>query len=296
MKQTETFALFDDATWPDRPAVFLSAPQALIEARSAAEVPAALAAIEDGVARGLSAAGYFAYELGYALEPRLLPLMPPNAGPLLRFHLFSQQRRMSARERTRWLMEQGSGSAAVGAITHSIDEAAYRAKLARVRQLIGEGDVYQVNLTFKLKTTVGDPFATYARLRERARAGACAFLRFADEDVLSFSPELFFEVREGHITARPMKGTTPRAGDGPGDDKQRAALSGDEKQRAENLMIVDLLRNDLSRVTEPGSVEVTDLFTVETYPRFHTLTSGIRGRLAADASLSSIVRALFPCG
>jgi len=156
--------------------------------------------------------------------------------------------------------------------------------------------VYQVNLTFKLKTAIGDPFATYWMLRDKSRAGGCAFLRFADEDVLSFSPELFFHVRDGRITARPMKGTAPRAPDAPGDVVQRAALLGDEKQRAENLMIVDLLRNDLSRVAVTGSVEVTDLFTVETYPRFHTLTSGIRAELKPDASFSSIVRSLFPCG
>jgi para-aminobenzoate synthetase/4-amino-4-deoxychorismate lyase len=133
-------------------------------------------------------------------------------------------------------------------------------------------------------------------LQEKARSGGCAFLRFADEDVLSFSPELFFCVQGRRISARPMKGTTARGPNVDDDARQRSALLADEKQRAENLMIVDLLRNDLARVAIPGSVEVTDLFTTETYPRFHTLTSGISAELTPDASFATIVRALFPCG
>ena len=151
-------------------------------------------------------------------------------------------------------------------------------------------------MTFKLRGSGGDPFATYIALREKARSGGCAFLRFADEDILSFSPELFFRVQGRRISARPMKGTTARGPSIDDDARQRGALPADEKQRAENLMIVDLLRNDLARVAKPGSVEVTDLFTTETYPRFHTLTSGISAELAPQASFSSIVRSLFPCG
>src|SRR5262249_12544314 len=154
--------------------------------------------------------------------------------------------------------------------------------------LIGDGDVYQVNLTFKLRAAAGDPFATYLALAGKARAGACAFLRFPDEDVLSFSPELFFRVRDGRISARPMKGTRARGPSIAADAQERAALLADEKERAENLMIVDLLRNDLARVSLPGSVEVSDLFTVETYPRFHTLTSGIEATLVPGARLSTI--------
>ena len=166
-----------------------------------------------------------------------------------------------------------------------------------MRQLIGDGDVYQVNLTFKLR---GDGAAIRSRLilrcaRKRAPA-ACAFLRFADEDILSFSPELFFRVQGRRISARPMKGTTARAPEHRRDDaRQRNALLADEKQRAENLMIVDLLRNDLARVAETGSVEVTDLFTVETYPRFHTLTSGIEsGAYAGRVVRRDRARRCFP--
>lgn len=277
--------------------MLLTDPQGFIEARTAEEVPGALTALEAGVATGLIAAGYCAYELGYVFEPRLRDLMPEHGGALLRFYLFNGHAILDAKARARWLLDRAQGGAFPGKVRASLDPEAYRRKHERVRQLIGDGDVYQVNLTMKLVLEGdGDPFETYRVLREKSRAGACAFLRFADEDVLSFSPETFFRIEGGCINARPMKGTTTRAPDLAADLEQRRILVADEKQRAENLMIVDLLRNDLARVSKVGSVEVSDLFTVETYPTYHTLTSGVRGTLKMPASLSRVLPALFPCG
>ena len=292
----EPFALFDDATWPDRPALLLQGLEATVEAWAPGDVARALGEIEAGVQRGLTAAGYCAYELGYLFEPRLAPLLPATGRPLLRFHLFRDKRRLTAGARFRWLWERARGAATGGDVVPSLTEVEHGAKVARVRQLIGDGDVYQINLTFKLQGAAGDPFATYVALRAKARSGACAFVRFADEDVLSFSPELFFRVKNGRIWARPMKGTVARAGDVAGDEARRRALVADEKQRAENLMIVDLLRNDLARLATVGSVKVTDLFTVETYPRFHTLTSGVAAALDGTPSFARVLQALFPCG
>lgn len=296
LPDADPFALFDDATWPNRGALLFTGAEGLIEAWTPSDVEPALAALDEAVARGLTAAGACAYELGYVFEPRLLPLLPATKRPLLRFHLFRQRERLSARGRTRWLMERVQGPAVSGDVSPALDAAAHGAKVDRLRQLIGDGDVYQVNLTFKLRGAGGDPFATYLALRDKARAGACAFLRFADEDVLSFSPEQFFAVSGGRISARPMKGTVGRAPDVAGDEQQRRALVADEKQRAENLMIVDLLRNDIARVAETGSVRVSDLFTVETYPRFHTLTSGVEATLDGAPALARLIPALFPCG
>lgn len=269
----------------------------LVEAWSADDVPAALARIEHAARDGLIAAGYCAYELGYVFEPRLRSLMPASGRPLLRFHLFRRAQRLNAFARERWLSERTRGEALGGDVVAALDADAHRAKVDRVRQLIGDGDVYQVNLTFKLKARAnGDVFATYAALRAKARAGGCSFLRFADEDVLSFSPELFFRADATAIVARPMKGTIARAPDVASDEARKQTLLNDEKERAENLMIVDLLRNDLAHVSEAGSVRVTDLFTVETFPRFHTLTSGISAELSPGIGFAQIVPSLFPCG
>ncbi len=294
---TAPFSLFDDATWPDRPSMLLSGSQGEIEARTADDVPRALAEIEEGIERGLFAAGYCAYELGYVFEKRLRALMPDTGRPLLRFHLFAERQVFDARQRGRWLMERCTGPVYSGNVQATLSAGQHAAKFTQVKRLIGDGDVYQVNLTLKLKlASGGDSFATYMALCEKARAGASAFLRFGDEDILSFSPELFFQVQQGRIFARPMKGTIARAPDIEGDELQRRALTDDEKQQAENLMIVDLLRNDLARVSKVGSVKVTDLFTLETFPRFHTLTSGIEAQLKPGAKLSTILPALFPCG
>lgn len=295
--ENEPFALFDDATTGDRGAFLFEGAEALIEAHTADDVAGSLAAIDAAAARGRAAAGVCAYELGFAFEPRLRPLMPQTGRPLLKFHVFGKRRRLRPEERAAWLAARTRGAPLTGEVVPALNEAAHAAKVARVRQLIGDGDVYQVNLTFKLRMAgAGDAFATYAALRDKARAGACAFLRFADEDILSFSPELFFSIAGGRIKARPMKGTVARAPDVAGDVLRRVALVCDEKQRAENLMIVDLLRNDLARVSRPGSVRVSDLFTVETYPRFHTLTSGVEAELAGPPSLARVLPALFPCG
>lgn len=292
---SECFALFDDATWPSRPARLLSEPVRLIEAFAADDVEDALAAVESGVAEGLIAGGYCAYELGYVYEPRLAPLMPHTGRPLLRFVLFGKSQSLPDEARRNFL--ERAGTAQIGQPRPNIDEAEYRTEIGRILQLIGDGDVYQVNYTMKLKASFeGDGLRLYGRLRESARAGAASFLRLPDEDIVSLSPERFFATQGRSINARPMKGTCPRAPDWQRDGARKLELRRDPKQRAENLMIVDLLRNDISRVAKVGTVQVDDLFTVETYPRFHTMTSGISAELREDVRLRDVMRALFPCG
>lgn len=296
-KDLPAFALFDDATWPDRGALLLEGACEEIVARDASAVPAALARLDACVAAGKAIGGYFSYELGYCLEPRLQALVPRTGRPLLRFAVFDQRRSLSGRARDRWLAELGVAAPGPVAAHEAITADAYREKFARIHDLIGRGDVYQVNLTFKLTTgPVADVPSLYRDLRERARAGGCALLHFADEDVLSFSPETFFVTTGRQIRVRPMKGTVARH-PVPEEDRQRlVALQADPKQCAENLMIVDLMRNDLSRLCRPGSVRVDDMFTVETYPTYHTLTSTVTGELQEDPTFARIIPALFPCG
>jgi para-aminobenzoate synthetase component 1 len=171
------------------------------------------------------------------------------------------------------------------------NEAAHARAHERVRRLIREGDVYQINLTFPLRAAfeAREAWTLYQRARARQPVAFGAFLQGEGSAVGSLSPELFFRTDASRIWARPMKGTLPAGAD-------PARLTGDAKSRAENLMIVDLLRNDLSRVSEPGSVQVPALFDVEQHPTVLQMTSTVEGRLRRGVGAPELFEALFPCG
>jgi para-aminobenzoate synthetase/4-amino-4-deoxychorismate lyase len=265
-----------------------SAPLAIIRADTAAQVPAALAAIETALRQGRYVVGWLGYELGYALEPRLAGF--PAAPPLLQLGVFHAPGEEAL---------PVTGRAYAGPLQPEWDQAAYASRFARVKDYIAAGDIYQANLSFRARFSfLGEPRALYEQLRGQSGAAHCAYVDTNAEEegshILSLSPELFFDLSaDGRITARPMKGTYPRNGD---DAMERAALAASAKDRAENLMIVDLIRNDLSRIAEKGSVEVHDLFKVETYPTLHTMVSTVTARKRQDAGIADILRALFPCG
>ena len=265
-------------------------PLELIRADEPAEVPAALAALDAARARGGWLAGYASYELGYALEPRLAARLPSGRRlPLLCFGVFDGPSSHPL---------PGAG----GGFTRFAprwDEAQYSRAFRAVHEAIGAGDIYQANLTFPIDLGVaGDGAALYAALAERQPVGHGALVQQSGlPDLLSRSPELFFRTdADGVIETRPMKGTQPRSADPAEDARRRAFLASDEKNRAENLMIVDLLRNDISRVAVPGSVKVPELFKVETYATVHQMVSLVRAQVRTDAGLSEILTALFPCG
>ncbi|WDA12889.1 aminodeoxychorismate synthase component I [Paracoccus marcusii] len=267
------------------------APQAIIRADSAAGVGPALAAMQAATERGCWLAGYLSYELGHALIPRLAGLMPADRRmPLILMGVFDGPHPADP-------LPSPDG-VAIGAVRPLWDRARYDAAIATVHGLIESGDTYQINLTFPLQAEVeGDPLAIYAALAARQPVGEGAFVDLGGPVVLSRSPELFFAVdADRRITTRPMKGTAAR-GDTPANDAQAAqALHGSAKNRAENLMIVDLLRNDISRICLPGTVRVPQLFHVETYATVHQMVSTVQGQLAPDAGLAQILAALFPCG
>jgi para-aminobenzoate synthetase/4-amino-4-deoxychorismate lyase len=179
----------------------------------------------------------------------------------------------------------------------SEDRATHGLAVETIRASIAAGDVYQVNHTFRLRRAdAGDPLARYEALLARSPAPYAAYVRLPSHHVLSLSPELFFRRDGGRVTTRPMKGTAPR-GRWPEEDLALAdALAGSSKDRAENLMIVDLLRNDLGRVAAVGSVGVPRLFGVEHHPTVHQMTSTVEARLRGDADLVALLSALFPCG
>ncbi len=261
-----------------------AAPRQVIRADRPAEVPAALAALEGALAAGRHVAGWLGYELGAVLEPKLAGLAPENA-PLLRLGVFDGPGQAPATV----------GRAYAGPLTAEWDEAAYALRFAAVKDYIAAGDIYQANLSFRAGFAfAGNPRALYEQLLAKSGALHCGFVDAGDRQILSLSPELFFELTaDGRLTTRPMKGTTPR-GDDARDERMR--LSASAKDRAENLMIVDLIRNDLSRIAQGGSVEVSDLFQVETYPTLHTMVSTVTAKKRAGVGVADILRALFPCG
>jgi para-aminobenzoate synthetase component 1 len=239
---------------------------------------------------GLELAGYLAYELGYLFEPRLAPLLPDNRQvPLIRFGAFEAARAGD--------VPAGDERAVVNRLDPAWSLQTYATRFERVRDYIAAGDVYQINLTFPLYGVLdGDPLGLYRVLRKRQPVAHGGVVALGPEIILSLSPELFFELEGGVVRSRPMKGTA-RRGLGPHEDMMIARdLKEDEKQRAENLMIVDLLRNDIGRLSRIGTVRVPQLFTVETYNTLHQMTSTVEGELAGALSIREILAGLFPCG
>jgi para-aminobenzoate synthetase/4-amino-4-deoxychorismate lyase len=247
---------------------------------------------------GRHVAGYFSYELGYLLEPRLAPLLPDaRAVPLLWFGVFERMESVLG-DMAAALEKETRGRAYAGPLLHEWDGDHYGERFDRVHRFIADGDIYQANLSFRSRFTfAGDPLALYLKLRARSAAAYGAFVDDGERQILSLSPELFFRISpDGEITAKPMKGTIARGADPASDTAARATLAASEKDRAENLMIVDLLRNDLGRIAELGSVRADDLFAIETYPTLHTMVSTVSARLKHGAGVDGLVRALFPCG
>jgi para-aminobenzoate synthetase / 4-amino-4-deoxychorismate lyase len=292
------YVLLDDNTGSGAPSALYTDAVDIICATEPREVPEALARLEAGGARGLHAAGYFAYELGYVLEPRLAKLMPPTRTvPLIWFGLFKAPRTMTSADVDTWLAEQASARAQLRDVTHSWDEVAYQQRFNEVAEKIRAGDIYQMNLTFRARFHLeGPPVALYRELRQKQRVAYGGIISTGDLTILSASPELFIEQSGRVVSTRPMKGTSPRGASEAADAEARRVLASDAKQRAENLMIVDLMRNDLGRIAEVGSVSVTDLFTVETFKTLHQMTSGVRATLVAGTGLTPLLEAIFPPG
>jgi para-aminobenzoate synthetase/4-amino-4-deoxychorismate lyase len=232
-------------------------------------------------------AGFIGFEAGYALEAVLSRRLPPPGEPLLWFGRFEHDTPADAAAL--------AGPAMVGTLTPALTQTDYEAQLAQVQALITAGDIYQANLTFNAAVAVGGhPMHLYARLRAGSLAPYGALVFTGTLWVLSFSPELFFRLDGRKLTARPMKGTAARGADAADDAARAAALAADPKNRAENLMITDLLRNDLSRVGT--GVQVPALFAVETYPTVLQMTSTITATAHPGVGAADVLAQLFPCG
>ena len=268
------------------------------------------------------AIGYFGYDLGRRIET--LPTLAKDIDrlPEMMIGIYDWVVIIDHERREAWLVAQGR-AAQTAAIWHellerlreiparrklqplhaphgfeaTIDREEYRRQFERIQAWIRDGDCYQVNYTQRFEAHVaGDGWEAYREMRAGNPAPFGAFLQFDDLEILSFSPERFLKLEERQVTTEPIKGTRPRSRDPERDRGLKEELSQSLKDRAENLMIVDLLRNDLGRVCEPGSIGVRDLFRVESFPTVHHMISTVSGRLREGEDAMSLLRACFPGG
>lgn len=265
---------------------------------------AAWATVEAAQRSGLNAVVVADYEWGTRLHG-IAPARPDLAAGALRVLLFSRLERLRRDAVNEWLASSEGNTAPAPAgianVCASVAREPFCAAIDRIHAAIRAGETYQVNYTLRLHfDTFGSALALYRRMRAAQPVAYGAFIRLPDgedtEYVLSCSPELFLRHQAGRLGARPMKGTAPRSGDADEDRRIALNLGQDEKNRAENLMIVDLLRNDLGRIAQTGSVRVPALFTVEAYPTVFQMTSTVEAALPPDTAFPSVLRALFPCG
>jgi para-aminobenzoate synthetase component 1 len=276
--------------------ILFAEPRDTIAVWNADEFPSALKRIEQAQSDGRWLAGYISYEAGYLLDPALRDFLPPDRkSPLICFGVFDGPADPSSLDRG---IADGLPPPFVDEPRATWSAAQYRQRFDRLHRHLREGDCYQANLTFPVEARWGgDPLALFGTLIERQPVRYGAFIDLDGPVVLSRSPELFFEVSEDRwIDALPMKGTAPR-GQTPGEDEtQRTFLRNDPKNQAENRMIVDLLRNDISRISEVGTLDVPELFRVETYPTVHQMVSRVRARLLGGVTFRDMLASLFPCG
>ena len=282
----------------------LQEPAVVLQALRADEVLPQLQALQDWQAKGYAAVGYLAYEAAAAWLPT--PCHKPLAVnareaalPLLWFAVFEPQYLEVVEE---------TNSAANGLCSYTLEpwlprqnEAEFGHTIATIKAAIARGETYQVNYTLPFDSALtGSPAALYAAMRQAQQAPYAAYLEVGEQAILSASPELFFhwdgQTKGRNISTQPMKGTRPRGLWATHDQALATELASSAKDRAENVMIVDLLRNDLGRVAQTGSVKVEELFAIERYPSVWQMTSRISAQTRSEIDLCAILQALFPCG
>ncbi|PLR95966.1 aminodeoxychorismate synthase component I [Bacillus sp. T33-2] len=285
-KQNMLHFEFADDSGKVTPLTF-SNPEEIIIARTIDEVIPCLQRVQDAVESGLYAAGYITYEAAPAFDDAFL-VNEQNKMPLLWFGLFSKPGEPVSYEPEHY---------SVAEWLPDVDIEEYRSRFHKIKQYIKNGDTYQVNYTIRLNSTFkGDDFSFFKQLAKGQSANYCAYISTEEHSILSASPELFFHLQNNKVTTRPMKGTIQRGKTYQEDLSHLEQLSTSEKNRSENLMIVDLLRNDLGIIAEPGSVEVPSLFSIEQYPTVYQMTSTVTANLSPQTTITDIFKALFPCG
>ena len=264
-----------------------SDPHKVIIAHTIEEVLPSFQMIQDAIDDGYYAAGFLSYESASAFDPAYR-VKEEHSMPLLWFGIFSEPQSMS-------LSSTGTYSLTKWKSSVSMEE--YSESIMSIKQSIENGDTYQTNYTIRLNSQFhGDDIALFQKLKKAQASNYCAYINTGEHSILSASPELFFRLEGDQVTARPMKGTIERGKSFAEDEANASWLYQSEKNRAENVMIVDLLRNDLGILAKPGTVHVPKLFEIEQYPTVHQMTSTIAAKISENTQLVDIFKALFPCG
>jgi para-aminobenzoate synthetase / 4-amino-4-deoxychorismate lyase len=252
------------------------------------EVLPALRRVEELVTtRSVYAAGFIAYEAAPAFDP-ILRVRAATPLPLLWFGLYAQVEPLTDPP------QHDRSPDLIGSWTPTVTWPEYERAISTVRDRIADGRTYQVNYTYRLRAPFnGDPWSFFVTLARKQPVGYAAYLDIGSHVICSASPELFFRLNGRTVLSKPMKGTAPRGKTLAADRAQMEWLQQSEKNRAENVMIVDMIRNDLGRIAEIGSVQVPQLFEIERYPTVLHMTSTVIAR--TDASFTQIMAALFPC-
>lgn len=303
LSQQPRFAFFETSKPSDeeqRNLLFLE-PVALLTCAETDPTAAFLSQAQAYLDRGFFLAGWLAYEFGYGLEPTLRHLTGRDPMRLVaEFGVFPPPLVVTAEQplpARLTIPPPREESHTIANLRPNLSQEQYLGHLARIKEYLASGDTYQVNYTLKLLFDfTGSPAALYRVLRRNQPVAYGAYLKLAHQQILSFSPELFFRRQGRDCQVRPMKGTCRRGRTLAEDRNYAAQLQSSAKNRSENVMIVDLLRNDLGRICELGTVTASSLFAVETYQTLHQMTSTVHGTLKAKTSLSTLFQALFPCG
>lgn len=285
---------------PDQQRALLFAePKRLIQCRNVGDVARCLVEVDAAVRGGSYVAGFMAYEAGYGLLPKLAALpVPQSIEQALWFGVFDHCRELRGREVDAWLLARGGGGASrVTGLELDRSRGQHRNDFRRIQEHLHAGDSYQVCQSLRARFRVeGSPAALFERLRAVQRTPYSALIETGDYALLSLSPELFFRKRGAQVELKPMKGTAASGASAEEDSAIAERMRADLKTRAENVMIVDLLRNDIGRIAKPGSVRVPQLFEVERFDQVLQMTSTITAEVDPELGLSALMHSLFPSG
>ncbi len=302
MKKQKNFSIFLEnnlATHTREAAYIYDNPKEIISVNDPNLICSGLEQIENALSNGCHVAGWISYEAGLCLEKKLAPLLPKTLKvPLIYMGVFENRRILDTQSADHyWLNEAGKMGYSLSNLELSQSRERYEQAFDKIQEYLKAGDIYQVNYTQKADFEFeGSAKALYATLRNAQAVEFAAFIESEELNILSLSPELFVRKEGERLVAKPMKGTGKRGRFLDEDQEFADALYNSEKDRAENLMIVDLLRNDLSKLAIKGSIEVSKLYEIEKYKTLFTMTSTINARVEKELPPTKVLQAIFPCG